>query len=95
EISRYGIVKIDGTKIRHFEEKKRVDFGYINAGVYISGNTLFDAFDLSERFSFEEDFLKKYTSELNMHAHISDTYFIDIGVPHDYRRAQTEMKSYE
>ncbi len=94
-ISRYGIVNIEGTQIKRFEEKKKVDFGYINAGVYISRNTLFDAFDLPETFSFEEDFLKKYTSELNMHAHISDTYFIDIGVPEDYRRAQTEMKSYE
>ncbi|MFQ5769743.1 MAG: nucleotidyltransferase family protein [bacterium] len=94
-ISRYGSVKIEGTHVKSFEEKKRVKFGYINGGVYLSTIHLFDAFDLPEKFSIEEDFLKKFTSQLNIHACISDAYFIDIGIPEDYQKAQIEMRAYE
>ncbi len=94
-ISRYGIVKIDRTKVISFEEKKKVAFGYINAGVYLAQIDLFDGFDLPERFSIEEDFLKKFTSRLNIHACVSDGYFIDIGIPEDYEKAQIDMMKYE
>ena len=43
----------------------------------------------------EEDFLKKYTKDLNIQAYTSDAYFIDIGIPEDYERAQVEMRKYE
>jgi len=94
-ISRYGIVKTQGTRIISFEEKHPVDDGYINGGVYLAKTSLFDSLELSEKFSFEADFLKKFTAELNMHAYVSDAYFIDIGVPDDYERAQTELIDYE
>jgi len=94
-ISRYGIVKIQGSKIICFEEKQAVDEGYINAGVYLVRVSVFDALNLPEKFSFEEDFLKKFTDQLNMHAYVSDAYFIDIGIPEDYQRAQTELTEYE
>jgi D-glycero-alpha-D-manno-heptose 1-phosphate guanylyltransferase len=94
-ISRYGIVKVKGTRIVSFEEKQEVEEGFINAGVYVAKKTLFQSIELPDKFSFEEDVLKKFTSELNMHAYISDAYFIDIGIPEDYQRAQTEMLEYE
>jgi D-glycero-alpha-D-manno-heptose 1-phosphate guanylyltransferase len=94
-ISRYGIVRVQSHRIISFEEKKKVEEGYINAGVYAANQSLFAAIDLPDKFSFEEDFLKKYIAELNMHAYVSDAYFIDIGVPEDYQRAQTELSEYE
>jgi D-glycero-alpha-D-manno-heptose 1-phosphate guanylyltransferase len=94
-ISRYGSVKIQGTRVVNFEEKKQVEEGYINAGFYIARKNLFGRFDLPDRFSFEEDFLKKHVASLEVHAYTSDAYFIDIGVPEDYQRAQTELQEYE
>ena len=94
-ISRYGIVRTESTRVISFEEKKKVDAGQINGGVYLARRQLFDGFELPKRFSFEEDFLKKFTSRLMMHAYVSDAYFIDIGVPEDYQRAQSEMREYE
>jgi D-glycero-alpha-D-manno-heptose 1-phosphate guanylyltransferase len=94
-ISRYGIVKTEGSRVVSFEEKKEVAVGNINAGVYVAKRDLFDAFELPKKFSIEEDFLRKYTTQLNIHAHISEAYFIDIGIPADYQRAQTEMRKYE
>lgn len=94
-ISRYGIVRIQGTRVISFDEKKKVEEGYINAGVYLVKTSLLASMNLPERFSFEEDLLKKFTSQLNIHAYLSDAYFIDIGIPEDYQRAQTELSEYE
>jgi D-glycero-alpha-D-manno-heptose 1-phosphate guanylyltransferase len=94
-ILRYGIVKIDNSRVISFEEKKKKDHGYINGGVYLAKKNLFDRFDLPDKFSFEEDFLKKFTLKLEIHAFISDTYFIDIGLPEDYQKAQKELRSHE
>ncbi|MFQ5641058.1 MAG: nucleotidyltransferase family protein [bacterium] len=93
-IARYGSVEFEGTRILRFEEKQKKDFGYINAGVYFANRDLFDAFDLPDKFSFEEDFLKKYPERLCMHAFVTDGYFIDIGIPEDFQKAQTEMMAY-
>jgi len=94
-ISRYGIVKTQGTRVVQFEEKKQVEEGFINAGFYLARKNLFGRFDLPDTFSLEEDFLKKHVASLEIHAYTSDAYFIDIGVPEDYQRAQTELREYE
>ena len=46
---------------------------------------------LKKQFSFETDFLAKFTKELKPHAFTSDAYFIDIGIPEDYKIAQAEI----
>ena len=42
------------------------------------------------KFSFERDILEKYVSQKEMSAFICDEYFIDIGIPDDFKRAQSE-----
>lgn len=93
-ISRYGSVQLSGARIVGFDEKRKVALGYINGGIYLTRSNLFDSFGLPDKFSFEKDFLRKFTADLNMQAYISDTYFIDIGVAEDYQRAQEEMQAY-
>jgi D-glycero-alpha-D-manno-heptose 1-phosphate guanylyltransferase len=39
----------------------------------------------------EKDFLERNLPNLSIHGKIFDNYFIDIGVPEDYQRAQTEL----
>ncbi len=92
--NRYGTVSIDGHKVTGFIEKKYQDTGNINGGVYIAKANLFDGFPLPAKFSFETDFLEKYLNQLNINAYISDTYFIDIGIPEDYMIAQEQLKRY-
>jgi len=91
-ISRYGTVNFSGDKVVGFEEKKRGQNGTINGGVYLVRADLFKAFDLPATFSFEEDFLKPRVAELNVRCLLSQAYFIDIGVPEDYERAQKDLK---
>ena len=43
-------------------------------------------------FSFEKDFLEKYIGQENIIGYPSEAFFIDIGIPEDYERAQTLLK---
>lgn len=89
---RYGTVDIDkDSRIIGFHEKAPRTQGLINGGVYLLHSRLLDDFLLPDRFSFENDFLENYYAQLKMFAYISDGYFIDIGVPDDYSKAQQDF----
>ncbi len=89
---RYGKVNIENGIIQSFSEKMHVDDGYINGGIYYLPKNIFDKFDLEKKFSMEKDFFEKYMSNLNINAFLSEDYFIDIGIPEDYEKAQTDFK---
>jgi D-glycero-alpha-D-manno-heptose 1-phosphate guanylyltransferase len=93
DFNRYGAVELNPDHtIASFREKQFLEKGLINGGVYILNvRSFFNKF-LPEAFSFETDYLQQYFDEKNMYGVISDAYFIDIGVPEDYDRAQTELK---
>jgi len=93
DVSRYGAVNISENKVIGFTEKGKAAEGYINAGVYFLKPEVFREYDLSKQFSFESDFLQKYCSVLMPMAFLTEEYFIDIGIPEDYQRAQVEFPS--
>lgn len=88
---RYGKVVLENGFVSEFREKGEVGSGYINAGVYLIQPGLFANYPLSKQFSFENDFLLPYLAMLQPRAFIAKDYFIDIGIPEDYARAQTEL----
>lgn len=92
ETSRYGSVQISNNRVQSFKEKQLGTSGYINGGIYYLRKDLFDEYELPTTFSFESDFLLEYTNQLEIEYLISDSYFIDIGIPEDYLRAQEELK---
>ena len=47
----------------------------------------------TEKFSFEKDILEANVSKLPFYAFQSDGYFIDIGIPEDYKKAQADFIS--
>lgn len=90
---RYGSVKLKGNNIISFDEKQYCPLGFINGGVYMINNTIFDNFDLPNTFSFEE-FLEKNIQKLKIGGNIlEDSYFIDIGIPEDYQKAKIDFKA--
>ena len=93
DVSRYGSVTVSNDIVSGFLEKGKVGAGLINAGVYIIPVDIFSKYGLIGRFSLESDFLQKYCIELSLRAFITNAYFIDIGVPEDYERAQYELAS--
>ena len=90
---RYGVVETDSqNKVVSFKEKKWYAQSNINGGVYAINKNSFDKILLPEKFSFEKDYLEKYYTTHNFYGLIQDKYFIDIGIPEDFNRAQTELK---
>lgn len=98
EIGRFGKVNIDHRfRITGFEEKKGdiSKSGYINGGVYLINLPLFSSINFPNTFSIEKDFFEKYLEHINFLGFVSNKYFIDIGIPEDYLRAQNEFKTYQ
>jgi D-glycero-alpha-D-manno-heptose 1-phosphate guanylyltransferase len=93
EFDRYGVVELHhDLTIASFKEKQFYHKGLINGGVYALNISKFLHEDLPEKFSFEKDYLEKYFTEREMYGCIQDQYFIDIGIPEDFARAQIELK---
>lgn len=88
-VDRSGTLEADGDgRITAFAEKKKLDRALINGGIYAVRRDI--AGKLPDgKFSFEKDVLEKLV--FPVYCTVSDGYFIDIGVPSDYFRAQTEI----
>ncbi|MEI6575659.1 MAG: nucleotidyltransferase family protein [Bacteroidota bacterium] len=93
DTSRYGAVELEanGSVVRFLEKGFFTGPGLINGGIYCIRRKSLLALDLPEKFSFEKDLLEK--NILNLGGFPSDAYFIDIGIPEDYERAQKEFIS--
>ncbi len=90
DVSRYGSVLMDETyRITGFSEKNsRSGKGFINGGVYLINKSFLNRFEFPTRFSIEKDFFEKEYTKIKIYGKPCDNYFIDIGIPEDYARAQ-------
>ena len=84
---RYGSVNVDENSVTSFKEKTFVEDGLINAGVYFMKKGILEAVE-EKVFSFES-FLQE---QKKINYYIEDSYFVDIGIPQDYKKAQIDFK---
>lgn len=92
DFDRYGVVEIDKeNQIQSFKEKQFYEHGLINGGVYALNVSKFLSQDLPQKFSFEKDFLERYYKSEKMLGLVMDEYFIDIGIPEDFKKANEEF----
>jgi len=90
---RYGAVELDDDyTVKNFREKQFFQTGDINAGVYVLNVESFLDKDFPEKFSFEKDYLEKFYTTKKIYGLIRDAYFIDIGIPADFNKAQEELR---
>jgi len=93
KFDRYGVVTLNSdSSVHSFKEKQYYDAGLINGGMYVLNAAKFLQEELPIKFSFEKDYLEKLYTDKRMFGIIQDAYFIDIGIPEDYARAQKELK---
>jgi D-glycero-alpha-D-manno-heptose 1-phosphate guanylyltransferase len=92
DFDRYGVVELekDG-RVKSFKEKQFYSHGTINGGLYVLDTSRFLREEFPEKFSFEKDYLERLYKERRIYSLVQDEYFIDIGIPGDYNRAQTEL----
>lgn len=91
---RYGSVVISNeNKILQFKEKQSCKDGLINGGVWLVNKMTYlsQTQHLPQNFSYEKDFLETNILNLTITGFVADGYFIDIGIPEDYLKAQTEI----
>lgn len=92
DFDRYGSVHLDtDCRINKFEEKRYLREGLINGGVYfINRNVMSNSFTNS-KFSFEKEILENQVGTLKIYGLPFDNYFIDIGIPTDYEKANLDF----
>lgn len=96
--ARYGTIKLGDTfVIKAFKEKDSIEQpGLINGGVYILNRKLFlNKTDAHKAFSIEKDFFEKRIKEITIFGFEYQSYFIDIGIPEDYKKAQEDFKNFK
>jgi len=91
DTSRYGRLSTTGKRVTGFADKGIAGAGLINAGWYVFPADIERHFPDEEAFSLENDFLAKSLMRIPFHIFVCRGRFIDIGVPEDYARAQSEL----
>ena len=95
---RYGNIEFNSShQITSFIEKNQLNqSGYINAGVYILSKKLYLQNTKPDiNFSIEKDFFEKQLNQLIIKGFEFKDYFIDIGIPEDYLKAQDDFKEFK
>jgi len=96
DFDRYGTVLVDdNSRIHDFQEKKAVKEGLINGGVYIFKVRPFASVDFPRKFSVENNYFQLFTKAHKFYGYQSDGYFLDIGIPTDFAKAQEEFKRFD
>lgn len=92
ECSRYGMLELgDDGAASGYAEKEHGGEGFINGGFYDMARTALRSYP--ERFSLEEEYIPKAMSQGDVGAVPFSGFFIDIGIPEDYARAQRLLGS--
>lgn len=87
---RYGGIKITSQHtIIGFYEKKWMESGYINGGIYIANKYIFNHWPLGQNFSVEKELFEKNDGRWKLGGYKSRAKFIDIGIPEDYEKIQS------
>jgi len=89
DVKRSGCMKVLDGVVIEFDDRRKSDHSLINGGVYVLRSTAFNKYDMPDVFSFESDFLAMQLNSLKTCAMTFNGFFIDIGVPEDYKKAQS------
>jgi D,D-heptose 1,7-bisphosphate phosphatase len=93
DTARYGRVTLDAGRLVGFNEKGVGGAGMINGGVYYLSRSVLDLIPESF-FSLETDLFPQLIAEGKLEGRAYAGFFLDIGVPEDYRQAQTQIPAW-
>jgi len=91
DTARYGRLDTANNRVSGFREKGLTGPGLINAGCYVLPRNALDGIPCGTTFSLEADFLAQAVMQQHFDVFITKGQFIDIGIPEDFVRAQTEL----
>jgi D-glycero-alpha-D-manno-heptose 1-phosphate guanylyltransferase len=93
---RYGRVEMNrNRRITAFSEKdENAGPGLINGGVYVIEKLFLMEPDFRGRFSIEKDCFERMFTDSRMFGFPASGYFLDIGIPEDFNKAQHEFAEF-
>ena len=96
DVSRYGAVELDDDKkiIAFHEKGDKRGKGLINGGAYLIHRRFFEKNTFPDTFSLEKDCLEKLVPTGQFYGLVCRQYFIDIGIPEDYEKAQDDFQAF-
>ena len=95
ESDRYGTTILDNNSIIvSFSEKAERKEALINGGIYLLDKSKFEQRRFAESFSFEKDYLEKVVDDKCVAGCIFNNYFVDIGTPESYEKAQNDFNKF-
>jgi len=97
DAARFGSVAIDSNnRVLGFREKgsDTQGFGHVNAGIYAVSPAVLDYIAPGKPVSLENDVIPTIITTGSVFGYVSDGYFIDIGTPESYEKAQEYFVRY-
>jgi mannose-1-phosphate guanylyltransferase len=93
----YGLVEVDhDMMVNRFIEKPAYDeitTNLINAGVYVLEPEVMDMIPTGREVSIEREIFPRLQTQGRLHAHVSSSYWKDIGTPRSYLAASHDVLS--
>lgn len=94
DAGRYGRVSVEGMRVTDFAEKSAAPGpGLINAGVYVFGRCVLEAFPPGP-CSLEQDLLPRLVADGGVCAFLTNGPFLDIGLPESYATARDFIRAW-
>lgn len=91
DTARYGRLETNGHQVTAFTGQGTSGLGFINGGCYVFNIDQLSDRPLGQTFSIEADYFPYQVKYSRFDFFLTQGRFIDIGVPDDYERAQTEL----
>lgn len=90
----YGVVECDGPQVKHLREKPKLAF-LVNAGIYIIEPSMHSYIPPNQRFDMTDLINRLIDEGRKVVSFPVVEYWLDIGEPVDYEKAQTDMDQWE
>jgi len=87
----YGVVEIDGTRVKNIIEKPSYS-NFVNAGIYILNRSMLEIGESPEYMDMPNYLMGRINSGAKVNVYPIHEYWLDIGQTTDYLRAQYEVE---
>lgn len=88
----YGVINMANGLIREYVEKPSLDYN-VSMGIYVFQRSILNWIPRGERLDFPDLINRLLEAGEKVTAYVSDDYWLDIGRPDDFVRAQEEFES--
>ncbi len=87
----YGVLSLEGTQVRAFEEKPTARF-FVSAGIYVVSRGVFDAYEPNCAIGFDTIIMDRIAVGDPPAVHVHNGIWYDVGRPDDYDEVNTDAE---